>query len=724
MASSQWRGDGHDYRQLKDLTIRLDQQAGGGEGSGSIGFSLSLWVYLSGSPRPSSVILRQVLSEKDEVPFLALSEENRLTLFPLMFLHKDAPSPDVSFPWSDISHISAYIQCPLEKWVHVGCEVAANYMRLHVDGTLAGEKTLSLLSEANSFDILKRITLVGNDGKDGKLQGYVYNVRVLAPSASTNDLFVKNPPVKLSLDGSCIFEGVEEVGDGVWGIVGGKASCRRNFTLEVVLLDALGQSVHKEMEIVASLLYADNGTLVEKTSDETEAPLLISSDGVEFPSTDKPVSLLRGRAIFKLKISQLSSKSDNRLFRVCFCTPHAQRYPFLEAYSPPIRCISRSRTSRISAGKRLTSLFCNDLPRFPGSNDGSQSILDICEDRHLKNTVNPNELKCIPPLKRLKLDYHKSSVAIDANLHPEQDETTYKVGSELKSNNVEGTDSASSGSGSTDARNFESTWTSQTVAPISDSTIFKYCLADTHERAQLLKEIVTSSSNNQDMANFAEKVSLYAGCCHHRHQILISRQLVQDATDTWNLISQNSHRAIWTEAVPEINKKFTSIANSTRVLSGKDVEILQGIAGCGEELSRENFDRMWCWLYPVAYSLSEPQINAMWTSSSIKWIEGFITTDEAENSLRGPEGLKEPGTFVLRFPTSRSWPHPDAGSLVVTYVGTDSTLHHRLLSRDRCSGENAKGDQKLLQTLLLEEPELSQLGRVTRESMPCPEYVG
>lgn len=67
-------------------------------------------------------------------------------------------------------------------------------------------------------------------------------------------------------------------------------------------------------------------------------------------------------------------------------------------------------------------------------------------------------------------------------------------------------------------------------------------------------------------------------------------------------------------------------------------------------------------------------------------MEGFITKEEAESALRGPGGLQDPGTFVLRFPTSRSWPHPDAGSLVVTYVGGDYTIHHRLLSLDFIDG--------------------------------------
>lgn len=99
-------------------------------------------------------------------------------------------------------------------------------------------------------------------------------------------------------------------------------------------------------------------------------------------------------------------------------------------------------------------------------------------------------------------------------------------------------------------------------------------------------------------------------------------------------------------------------------------------------MAQENFERVWCWLYPIAFTLSRSPINTLWNSTSPNWIEGFITKEEAELSLKGPRGLQEPGTFLLRFPTSRSWPHPDAGSLIVTYVGSDYTVHHRLLSLD------------------------------------------
>ena len=114
-----------------------------------------------------------------------------------------------------------------------------------------------------------------------------------------------------------------------------QASCRRIFSVDVVLLDALGQAIDKELEVkylpfghtifslslsdsnyssytksllalqvVASLIYADNGLPVEKTSDD-EAPLLTTYDGIEFASCDRPSKIMHGRASFKLKISQV-----------------------------------------------------------------------------------------------------------------------------------------------------------------------------------------------------------------------------------------------------------------------------------------------------------------------------------------------------------------------------------------------------------------------------------
>ncbi|KAF6135540.1 hypothetical protein GIB67_015393 [Kingdonia uniflora] len=88
------------------------------------------------------------------------------------------------------------------------------------------------------------------------------------------------------------------------------ASCRRNFSMDITLLDAFGHPVKKEMEVVASLLYADNGAPVEKP-DDAESPLLTFYDGIEFSSSARPSKLLHGRASFKLRISQCDADKGN-----------------------------------------------------------------------------------------------------------------------------------------------------------------------------------------------------------------------------------------------------------------------------------------------------------------------------------------------------------------------------------------------------------------------------
>jgi len=85
--------------------------------------------------------------------------------------------------------------------------------------------------------------------------------------------------------------------------------------------------------------------VVEKSRDDSEPPLLITCEGLEYPAISRPLPIIHGRALFKLKISQLSSKCDNKLFRIRFSTLHMRRYPFLEAYSKTICCISRTAPS-------------------------------------------------------------------------------------------------------------------------------------------------------------------------------------------------------------------------------------------------------------------------------------------------------------------------------------------------------------------------------------------
>ncbi|XP_037495062.1 SH2 domain-containing protein B [Jatropha curcas] len=344
----------------------------------------------------------------------------------------------------------------------------------------------------------------------------------------------QEPPLQLSIDDSSTSE-IEEDTDGIWSIVGGKASCRRIFSIDVVLSNAISQSINNEVEL---LLYADNGLPLEKTSD-AEAPLLISYDGIEFASSDRPSKLLHGRASFKLKISQVVKSS------------------------------------------------------FWLSAEGG---LQPASDRR------------------------SFGIANEASIRLQRDDQ------------VEGTG------------------------------------------------------------------------------------LIVEGTRVWNSISQNNHAVHWENVVFEIEEQFLKIACcNSRSLTEQDFEILRRIAGCREYIAQENFEKMWCWLYPIAFTLSRDWINTMWSSMSPKWIEGFITKEEAELSLQGPRGLQDPGTFVLRFPTSRSWPHPDAGSLIVTYVGTDCTVHHRLLCLDYIySCEESQMNMRSLQDMLLEEPELSRLGRIIR----------
>lgn len=696
-----------EYSLLKNLKLEIDGD--------DACFTVCFWVYLMNSTTFPVSILQQVqLDSSGMTPFLILSERNRLKIMPLTTLHKadEGSSPGSSSSGNVVPHEYLDIDFPLEKWVHIGCEFSTNFVRLHIDGKMVGEKPISSSPSEDTFPRgLGRIVL-GNNGEDNSMQGYVHNAKVLPSVSLIRDHYAEDLPVKLFIDNSSTME-IEEGSDGIWNIVGGKPSCRRNFSLDVMLLDSSGQPVLKELEVVASLIYAESGEAVEKSGDE-EAPLLASYDGVEFASSDRPSKLLHGRASFKLKISQLSSKCDNKLFRIRFCIPSVEGYPFFEALSSPIRCISRSRNTRMSTLMLKRSTFHPlDGSRSSGLDNGTS------EHEH----VSVDEEKPSLLLKRIKLGQDRPTPNDDPSSgQPDEEcnshsftangaENTSLTGP--KNNGSRG--ASPSDSGSTEARHLALNRTTTNGNPISDVNIFKYCLAGLSERSLLLKEIATSVSQ-EGILEFAEHVSLYSGCLHHRHQILMSRKLIEEGTQVWNSISHNKHHVHWENVVFEIEEHFMRISGcSSRSLTQQDFELLKRISGCQEYLAQENFERMWCWLYPVAFTLSRQWINAMWSSLSPKWIEGFITKEEAELSLQSPTGLQDPGTFILRFPTSRSWPHPDAGSLVVTYVGNDYALHHRLLTLDRIfSSAEGEKNMRSLQDMLLAEPELSRLGRTIR----------
>jgi hypothetical protein len=44
----------------------------------------------------------------------------------------------------------------------------------------------------------------------------------------------------------------------------------------------------------------------------------------------------------------------------------------------------------------------------------------------------------------------------------------------------------------------------------------------------------------------------------------MSKRLLREGADTWNMISKNNERALWSSAIPEIITKFTNIAHSVR----------------------------------------------------------------------------------------------------------------------------------------------------------------
>ncbi|XP_009149141.1 SH2 domain-containing protein A isoform X1 [Brassica rapa] len=640
-------------------------------------FSLCFWVYLLDSTTYPSTIIRQVHSDMSfSAPFLVLDENKKMILLPLTLLHKEAPDPVNTASWTEVPNVSTTAEFPLQRWVHVGCEVSRNYMRLYICGKMVGEKLLtSVMTNGTNSDNVRRVSLFSVGGDGYSVQGFIHCGEVLPSTVHVNNHYTKDPPLWLSVEKPSTCE-VDE--DGVWSIVGEKASCGMIFSLDVVLSNAIGQPVRKDVQVVASLLYANSGTPVEKTSD-LEAPLLVSYDGVEFSAEDKPCTLLNGCASLKLKISQHYSKCDKRLFCIKFEIPNKGSYPFLEAFTNQMRCISRTGGDSVTP-KRLSPL----VEGVPSSNGASDSSLSMKRIKLGEEKIPESEFE----------GGNGTSMAWGPQNQDEEEEEEEEDQSSTDSDNTEVR-------GSTGSRRYT----------ISDSTIFKYCLGNLTERSLIMKEI-TNNAGDEEVSEFADQVSLYSGCSHHGYQIKMARKLIAEGTNAWILISRNYQNVHWDNVVIEIEEHFMRIAKcSSRSLTHQDFELLRRICGCYDYITQENFEKMWCWLFPVATSISRGLINGMWRSCSPKWIEGFVTKEEAEHSLQS----QEPGTFILRFPTSRSWPHPDAGSLVVTYVGRDFVIRHRLLAVDHiCDSSERYTDAKPLQDMLLAEPELSRLGRIVR----------
>ncbi|CAH8252580.1 unnamed protein product [Arabidopsis lyrata] len=669
--------DTEKYSLLEDFNVDVEV-----ENKAFETFSLCFWVYLLDSTTYPSTIIRQVHSDMSvSAPFLVLDENKKMMLLPLTLLHNEAPDPVNISSWTEVPNVSTTAEFPLQKWVHVGCEVSRNYMRLYICGEIVGEQVLtSLMTNSTNSDCARKISLFSVGGDGYSVQGFIHCAEVLPSNVPANYHYTKDPPLWLSVDKPST-SGIGLDKDGVWIIVSG-TFC----SLDVVLTNAIGQPVHKDVKVVASLLYADSGMPVEKMSD-SEAPLLVSYEGVEFSAEDKPCNLLNGCASFKLKLSQLSSKSDKRLFCVKFEIPEVKAYyPFLETVTNQIRCISRNHDSLTpKRSNRIDYPLDGGEPELASRSNGTSDIL------HSSSSM-----------KRIRLGEEKVSES--------ETENGNGTSMEWRPQNHEEEDEEDNSS--TDSENTEiRDSTAFRRYTISDSIIFKYCLGNLTERALLLKEI-TNNSSDEEVSEFVDQVSLYSGCFHHSYQIKMARQLIAEGTNAWNLISRNYQHVHWDNVVIEIEEHFMRIAKcSSRSLTHQDFDLLRRICGCYEYITQENFEKMWCWLFPVASAISRGLINGMWRSASPKWIEGFVTKEEAERSLQNQVA----GTFILRFPTSRSWPHPDAGSLVVTYVGHDLVIHHRLLTIDHiCDSSERYTDAKPLQDMLLAEPELSRLGRIIR----------
>ncbi|XP_057830645.2 SH2 domain-containing protein A isoform X2 [Cryptomeria japonica] len=732
-----------------------------------------MWIYVVKSSKGNIIINQVQQNGEAALPFLTLDSDRKLSLFPAMLCKLDVDGALAAA--IENCSVTAEVPCPLDKWVHVGCEVSTNVIRLHIDGVVVGEKRVAYASQNGVIEEnLKPLNLVGTDSNCNGVQGYAHYVRILIQPAVTNH-YVKNPPLELALDGSSGASddyNLEESGDGIWSVVGGKASCRRNFALDVVLLDALGRSIHKDMELVALLVYADNGTLVEKPKDNAEAPLLTTFDGVEFPSTERPIRLIHGRASFKLKISQLSSKCDNRLFRVCFDSSHSMNYPFLRVFSRPIRCVSRNRNSRtlsVSWKKPNASAYQLDTACSPRTDEPSESQL-VNGDNLVHGSITQTT-KITPVLKRVKVGHEKLSIrlansnsdldqysnvegnacnlsgndtsiasptelpkvlhghsplgaayghcrndssdhAMPLPINSNQTDSLFSTNLKIKSENFQGTNSICD---NIYAQKSAAMRFGASEGAFSDYVVFKYCLENIFNRSLFLKGTVMSRSD-QDVADFAACVSQYTGCHHNGYQILIAKQLIQEGIDLWKMLTKDMYPLPWDTVIHHMEKRFIMITNSKRrKFTSQDKEFLRRIAGCSETIVREEFDQLWQWLFPVALSLSNPQIKRAWESMEPRWIEGMISREEAEALLSTSEGSAKPGSFIIRFPSSRSWPHPDAGALIATYVGTDNGLHHRILSlEERLSSGDRMDALKPVEELLLAQPELSEVCRVPR----------
>nr|GEW53783.1 SH2 domain-containing protein A isoform X1 [Tanacetum cinerariifolium] len=336
-------------------------------------------------------------------------------------------------------------------------------MRIYMNGVIIGETRVTCTA-----DSLRKISLLGANEYD---LIHLHGVEILPIMSSIKYLYVKDPPVKLHFDAT-IATDVEVDSDGVWTVVGGKASSRRYFSLNDVLKDAFGRLVNKEMELVAKLTYADNGAHVEKL-DGAEALLLTCKDG-------------------------LSSQCDNRLFCIKFNVfKMGRRYPFLEAFSRPIRCIlpnlvPNPRTSTLIWKRSTFTIHTFNGPSW--LNGGNMEPIN--------NVVH--EAKLTPLSKRIKLGQANLVVNVKPdNVLKQQDVVRHEDG-RLNGRTLDGKQETHQRACnlSTDSDSIEATNTCKSLgngSSVSD-----------------LSDLVTLASEKEVM-DVAEQVALFLSCHHHRY---------------------------------------------------------------------------------------------------------------------------------------------------------------------------------------------------------------
>ena len=109
---------------------------------------------------------------------------------------------------------------------------------------------------------------------------------------------------------------------------------------------------------------------------------------------------------------------------------------------------------------------------------------------------------------------HLIFLALESHFYIEQGEKPEGRSSEKKIEHDSEMDDVASDSESSDAKH-SSKRTQDVRSPLSDALVFRYCLEGMFERSMLLKEII-ASANEEDVLEFANQVSMYAGCSHHR----------------------------------------------------------------------------------------------------------------------------------------------------------------------------------------------------------------